>query len=296
MKDDPRIERYLSSLENALRAFPVGDRAEIITEIRSHILMALERDTRASVDGVLASLGEPETVANRYLLERGLKPTKTSISPIVKWLVIGFLTTFAMMLIFVGYVFNHFDSLVSVDGKNDRVQILGGLIDVDGKKNRISISGVSDKSYFAGTSPLAPKQTVDVSFSAGSVKVKVAKGHELTWDCQARGDVPNPVQKGDRFVFDLTKNESLDCKLGLPTDAILNLKGAVGKIDLESPTFATSADLTTGKIEFEPADGTAYKFDVAVETGKADEFVSSDKPDAVAVRMRVGIGAIKRAD
>src|SRR6187549_1830430 len=102
MTGDPRLESYLTSLERVLRPFPVSDRAEIITEIKSHVLSALERDPQARLDSVLSALGEPETVANRYLLERGLKPTKTSISPIVKWLIIGFLGTFAMILFFIG--------------------------------------------------------------------------------------------------------------------------------------------------------------------------------------------------
>jgi uncharacterized membrane protein len=76
MSTDPRLEGYLAKLETVLGPFSASDRAEIIMEIKSHVLAALDRDPNASMDSILAALGEPETVANRYLMERGMKPTK----------------------------------------------------------------------------------------------------------------------------------------------------------------------------------------------------------------------------
>ena len=100
--NDPRLENYLTALDSALKPLSISDRADIVTEIKSHVMSALEREPERALDAILAALGEPETVANRYLIERGQKPSKPSISPAVKWIVIGFLGTFALILLFVG--------------------------------------------------------------------------------------------------------------------------------------------------------------------------------------------------
>jgi hypothetical protein len=274
----------------------VSDRAEIITEIKSHVLSALDRDPQTRLDSVLSALGEPETVANRYLLERGMKPTKTSISPIVKWLVIGFLTTFAMLLIFAGFVLNHFNSLVRVDGQNDRVQILGGLIDVDGKKNQISISGFNDSSAFAGEMPLIDGQVVVIPFVSGSFEIGTSDTTELKWACKGKGSSAAPKNIGAVTTFDLAPNGAVKCSISLPVKHRLELKGTTGKIIFDAPRFDIKADLETGKIEFKDDANSHYKFAISVGTGKADSFISSNEADAFNVDLHVLTGKIGHND
>ena len=115
MKKDPRLESYLERLDAVLKPLSVSDRAEIVTEIRSHVLSALERGTGGGLDEVLSALGEPETVANRYRMERGLNPTRPPISPVFKWLVIGFMGTVAMCMLFAGVILWKFTPLIYVD-------------------------------------------------------------------------------------------------------------------------------------------------------------------------------------
>ncbi len=86
------LEKYLSQLENSLEGVSVNDKLDILMEIRSHI-----EDRTAQPDmslaGVLKFLGTPETLANRYRLERGLSlqsAPKTSRWP--KYLFIGSIT------------------------------------------------------------------------------------------------------------------------------------------------------------------------------------------------------------
>lgn len=76
MTNDSRLDDYLTKLERLLMLFSVSDRAEIILEIKSHVHSALARDPNTQMDSILSALGEPEFVANRYLMERGMKPAK----------------------------------------------------------------------------------------------------------------------------------------------------------------------------------------------------------------------------
>ncbi len=294
MTTDPRLERYLASLEKTLKPFPVSDRAEIITEIKSHVLSALERDPQTRLDTILAALGEPETVANRYLLERGLKPGKTSISPMIKWLVIGFLTTFAMILIFIGFVLNHYDSLVQVDGANGKVEILNGLVRVDGKKGRISISGINESSSgFTGLQEMPLGRSAIIKFNSGKFEISHSEDHQLTWSCTAKESfVPSPDDRGTAFNLDLSGLSSAKCKINVPEGSPLLIQGGNGKMIFNSPSFDVDAQLENGKIIFQNPDQAPYKFDVSVQNGKADLFTPSDKKTARLMKFHVANGKI----
>jgi len=74
MPIDPAIEAFLGRLDKALGPVAPSERADIISEIKSHILDAQAKNPKRSIASIIDSFGEPETVANRYLSEKGLKP------------------------------------------------------------------------------------------------------------------------------------------------------------------------------------------------------------------------------
>lgn len=137
MTTEPKLETYLSELDKSLGQIPVSDRADIIIEIKSHVLDAQMKDSSQSMEDILQSMGNAESVANRYLHERGLsaqKPVKTTsmnwLSASIKWLVIGFLGFMAIIMIGAGLLIWKFSPLVSVDQATNRVSLAGGLIQI----------------------------------------------------------------------------------------------------------------------------------------------------------------------
>lgn len=302
MNQDPRIERYLTSLERVLRPFPVSDRAEIVTEIKSHILSALERDPQASLDSVLAALGEPETVANRYLIERGLQPTKPPISPVVKWVVIGFVATFAMILLFAGILITHFSPLLTVDDHADRVGLLGGLIQVDGKNNRVRIGGydIDGKTEkFDGTTPLTAEQAVSVKFGNGKFSLEGAVDGKLAWDCEGAGLAgkhAEPVIDKATVTLDFSTLKGVRCEFRVPTDAHLSIQGGNGKLTIEEPHYDLNVELVNGKVDLQPDEDEAYRYSLSVTNGHMDDFKSSDKPRAHAITVHIANGKISRTE
>lgn len=297
MMNDPRLELYLTSLESALRPFPVSDRAEIITEIKSHVLSALERDPQTPLDSVLGALGEPETVANRYLLERGLKPTKPPISPIVKWLVIGFMGTVAMVLVFTGFVLSRFTSLVRVDGENDRVELFGGAIDIDGKRNNVSIRGLRNEgTEFIGSAELQEGQAVSVRFGTGKFEIQNSDASAFSWDCMVKGNAPAPTEVDKVYRIDLTALDAAKCVLMFPKSTKLAIEGQNGELALEEPRFDIDATLSNGKVGFHAADDASYQFDMSIDAGKMDTFESSTDPGSHKIRVHVGHGKIEKGN
>ncbi len=303
MTSDPRLESYLTSLEQVLRPFPVSDRAEIVTEIKSHVLSALERDPQTRLDTVLAALGEPETVANRYLIERGLKPTKPPISPVVKWVVIGFLGTFAMILIFAGIIVTRFTPLLHVDDLKDKVSLFGGLIEVDGEDGRVLISGSfgdgwhGAKNSFEGSVPVTKGQSISIKFGNGKLEVTNAEDSKLSWNCSSRSSqhsTPKPTADKNGVGLDLTALSWVKCELSVPEDANLAINGSNGKLEFDEPRYNFAANLTNGKVEINPDDDQAYHYELAVTNGKTDSFASSDKTGAYSVAIHLVNGKISR--
>jgi hypothetical protein len=293
MNRDPRLERYLNSLEAALKPFPVSDRAEIITEIKSHVLDALDRDPQANLDSILAALGEPETVANRYLLERGLKPTKPPISPIVKWLVIGFLGSIALILAFTIALFTHFSPVVSVDEKENKVTLFGGAIQVDGKENGIKIDerGIHP---IEGSAGVSTGQAVSVLFDVGAFEVKPAEGSNFVWSCSGLKDrTVNAETIGETLTLNLRGANGVSCELNVPKGSQFKISGDGGSLDIVEPSFNVDASVENGTISFEADDNSHYKFDVRAEHGSVDSFTSNTEADAFSIKLFVKNGDIE---
>ena len=303
MTSDPRLESYLTSLERVLKPFPVGDRAEIVTEIKSHVLSALERDPQTRLDTVLAALGEPETVANRYLIERGLTPAKPPISPIVKWVVIGFLGTFAMLLIFVGVIALKFTPLLHVDDLKDKVSILGGMIEVDGEKGKVLIrGGLGDEWHettntFEGSISATPGQSISVKFGSGKIELNNSESSKFSWSCNSiKKGAPSATTENNLVALDLSAQGWVKCEISVPEHAKFAINGTDGKLAIEEPRYNISANLINGKVDVEPAEDHSYRYDLQVTHGKMDSFQSSDKSDAFNMAIHLVNGRISRTE
>ncbi len=302
--NDPRLEAYLVTLERSLRPMSVSDRAEIVTELKSHVLSALARDPEQPLDAILAALGEPQTVANRYLLERGQQPVKPPISPVVKWLVIGFLGTLAMLLLFAAAMVWRFVPLLKVhsnaSGSQDRVSLLGGLIDFDGvDPDGVDPVSVEHGSHeYEGSEPIeAPEKTaLKIKFASGKIELRNSDLKEFTWSCRStRQDlVPRPVRTGSTVVFDLARIPGVRCDFSVPRKIALELSGVNGKIGIAKPAYALDLTLANGKVELQPDPSLDYKYQLSVGLGKKDEFESSAAKTALPIRIELGNGKISR--
>ncbi|HEY8279354.1 MAG TPA: hypothetical protein VIH99_07015 [Bdellovibrionota bacterium] len=290
MPTDPRLENYLATLDRVLTPIPVSDRADIVTEIKSHVLSALDRDPKPAMDTVLEALGPAEVVANRYLLERGLKPAKPPVSPIVKWLVIGFLGTMGIAATFVMVLAFRFAPLVQVNESEEKVSLLGGLIQIEGEGD-ISFG---DFAKFEGesTETFAPGNPLGIYFGSGKMSVNTADGKKLRWECKGKGTPPKGLATKDGTKsLDLTGFAGVKCEVYVPQGVKLNVGGTNGKVNFEQAKFSVDANLTNGKVSFNAADGTKFAYDFSVERGKADHPNSDANPDYTA-KIRVTNGKI----
>lgn len=303
MGTDPKLETYLTALDKALGPIPVSDRADILIEIKSHILDALEKNPQATVPSLLAALGEPEQVANRYLLERGLKPNRQSRAPIVKWLTIGFLGTFGIICaVFVMLVWK-LSPLISVDEKQDRVQILGGLIDINGAEGQFKL-GFDDgfmkhqfnSEEFVGAQKLAKEtKEIQVPFSNGKLKISPSTDGQVHWKCKLIGSKGQGTTTESKGVFTLNLQKAGGAKCDIEIPAIKSvIHGANGKVALVKPQMATEVTILNGKVEIAEDKSKSYKFDLQVVNGSQESFVSSQAGDAIPIKVAISNGKIDR--
>ena len=108
---DQRIENYLLRLNAALAGVGPAEKADILREIRAHILESAEHapDRDGAVDRVLRSLGTPEELAERYGTESLLTRAGRSFSPWLllrtswRWAKLGLNGTLTFLLALFGY-------------------------------------------------------------------------------------------------------------------------------------------------------------------------------------------------
>jgi hypothetical protein len=294
------LEAYLDELDKALGTISISDRADIILEIKSHVLDASNRDEKNSVASVLEALGEPQNVANRYLLERGLSPVKSARGPIMKWLVIGVLGSMGLFIIGVMILASFFTPLIKVDERAGHVKILGGLIDIQEKevkmkvgKDSISITNEtqqSDGEIVVGNEV----KTVMVSFDNGEIDVKSSEDGKLNWSCKVSGQghaIP-AKEENETLILDYSGTKGVRCNLDLPAGIHLKLTGKNGKISLDEPGGPVEINLTNGEVGLGLDSRLAYRVETSITHGNVDDFPKSPKTEAIQVQINMVNGRI----
>lgn len=295
--ENQQLENYLAKLDKALGPISVSEKAEIITEIKSHVLEAQENNSEKSLSEILNGLGEPEQVANKYLLERGLEIQKPPKHPIVKWLVIGFLGSLTIFAISFFVLISKFTPIINVDEKAGRVQILGGLIDIEStEKGKISISGESDweeeASKQEGEISISSLVNNEIFFVFTNTKVEF-KNHDeqkIKYECKIVGH--ENINSTNKVQFDFQATKATKCEFSVPKDILVNITASNGKFKFNRIKNHLTLKASNGKVEFKPSEDAKYNYKFDVINGKIDDFQSSDIEDAYKVAISLSNGKI----
>ena len=302
MPTEQQLEQYLNALDKALGQIPISDRADILTEIKSHILEAKERDPEQNIGKILASLGEAETVANRYLLERGLKPGKPPKSPMIKWLTIGFLGTFGILALLIFALIWKFTPIIKVDEKAGTVKLLGGVIDIQAEFGGSGQWGINfnrgDGQDFSGSVSIKPGhfEKIFIPFKNGKLSILPAIDQNLKWDCKVEGD-PNSAfvsEKDKTFTLNMEKTKGSKCEIYIPDGIATQIEGLNGKLMIVEPRANMEVNLLNGKIGISPDPDRKYRYETHVVNGRVAGLESSTAKDAVLIRVSVTNGVISK--
>ena len=302
--NDQKLENYLVRLEKSLGPISVSEKAEIITEIKSHVLEAQSRDNTKSTDSILASLGEPEQVASKYLMERGLEPKKPPKHPIVKWIILGFLGTVSLILITFLILIWKFTPVIKVSDSG--VKILGGIIDVD---DNSASDGTSDSTINMVTSEKTPFiKNFDASkikyfkINAGSqdmsitgtkdksavVKLTPRRGYDekqCYYNAELKGDTLN-IRIEQRTMWHHFGSCNADIDVRIPENSIVDAKVGSGEIKINNINNGITSKTGSGNISI---DSNSTNIESRAGSGNIDILLRSIKAKVI-VDLSTGSG------
>jgi len=297
MEKNIKLEQYLGKLDKGLGPIPVSEKAEIITEIKSHILDAQAKDESKRLEDILAAIGEPEFVANRYLIERGLKPMKTPTHPIFKWLIIGFLGTFAIIVLFITVLIWRFTPIVKFH--EDKVTLFG-TVDVDKDSsayfNRVMWYGdspkVEERAYDADKI-----KSINIMNGSGDVKITSAKEKKVVLEVGRKGFKCDLVAKldsnGELLVITSDKK---DCSftyvnISVPAKTDIKVKTSSGNIGVDSISGNIVAQTGSGNMKV--LIGNKIKSKLNLMAGSGNILLMLPKGITVNHSVTTGSGSVK---
>ncbi|PIT99263.1 MAG: hypothetical protein COT74_09655 [Bdellovibrionales bacterium CG10_big_fil_rev_8_21_14_0_10_45_34] len=235
-------------------------------------------------------------------IEKALEPAKASKNLIIKWLVMGFLGTVAMVLVTFLILIFGFSPLMSVDESNDKVSFLGGAIEINSSDGKFKIGDFSfndDSSSFDYSGDRMfkgnqPKQIL-IHFTNGKADFYTSSSTELRWQCKVKSASQRDflIESEDSFELNFSKSSGIKCSFHLPEGIPVNVSGNNGKIEIDEPLSPFTVNLNNGKVEVEPSRSAEYKYDLNVGNGLVNEFKSSSNPTAIPITISVGNGYIK---
>ncbi len=304
MNKELKIEHYLLQLDRELKALPVSQRAEIITEIKSHIRDLSEQDPARDTDRILSDLGSPQAVAERYLASKGMtiKANKNG-SRWFKWLAIGTVGLFAMIFFSGILMVWYFSPLIKVDEKAGRVVLLGGLIDVNEEIGQVKVGDMVVNDAFKegtkveGQEDLTGKNvhTIKIPFNTAKIEVEASENQMFSWKCKgATKQIPKVEVLAGILTLNLDQLNLAKCTITIPSGSNTEIRGVNGHMDVDYPNGNIDIALTNGKVNVHADPSKIYDFEVKVKNGLQDFFPRSQDKNALKVKVSVVNGLVKK--
>ncbi len=295
------LDRYLERLDAALTGIPVQTRLEILLHQRDQIVDFSRKQGSGNLDSVLQSFGEPEALAERLILERGLlrKPPKR-MNP-AKWFAVTVLGFVAIILLCFTILIVKFTPLFEIDSAAGRIRILGGAIDIkDGEvaqRLQHEWSNLDQLTTRSGSISVdqATPQTIQIDFANGQLDVRRSSDQQLTWTCRIIGDlIENPWVKTDQNLkLDLRDKPLVQCDFLVPEGVALAIQGANGAVEMTRPRFHAQVNLANGSVIFRPDTEAGYQFAVDVRQGTKSEFPATSASSAWKIDIAVMNGEVR---
>jgi uncharacterized membrane protein len=109
-----KLELYLKQVRSGLRNLPDSQVADILQELRSHVLERAQSDgvlSASAMDSALQSLGNPQEVASLYVAENFMARAESSRTPwmilrgIFFWATLSLKGSLVLLVCIIGYMF-----------------------------------------------------------------------------------------------------------------------------------------------------------------------------------------------
>lgn len=297
------IDKYLEKLEAALYGVSISIRVDILADVKSQIQDNLDSDPSKNIKDILKDVGDPNLVAARSLRERGVaaKARPTSSKNTAKWIILGFLSFMAIACISIALTISKFFPLISIDEKEGRIKILGGMIDIHDSNGSLQIS-----QFFGGlgitTQKLSGKvnlkdigqNELKINLTNARFSIEQSPDESVEYQCSIIGQ--GDIKTESQLVFDLSNSIETKCRLKIPKEIKLAISAQNGKLIFNKLINNIEVNLVNGKIGFSPHPGVDYRYNLSVKNGQIDSFESSLNSNAIEINMNIMNGKIERKE
>ncbi|MBS1983662.1 MAG: hypothetical protein JST16_05770 [Bdellovibrionales bacterium] len=269
-------------LDAALTGIPVSDRAEIITEIKSHLLDAQSKSPDQPTAKILESFGRPKEVAARYLQERGLTPRKKPFIRFLKWSLLTLGSITLLILLGSAVLLYKFSPILQIDSDTDQIKVLNGLVEIDGQRGRVKIGDLNidgrhlPQENFDGNRTIDPKKIKNfvLDFTNGKIQINSTATNQISWKCKTGKDSSRVLEESTQITLKIDAMGA-KCEITIPKALTVTARGLNGKVQLEQMASAVNLNLINGKVLIQPDTKLKYKYNLEVGTGKIDSAIAS---------------------
>ncbi len=287
MSDNNKIDYYLLSLERVLSGTSLTRRSEVILDVKNKIDTLLSDG--ATVEEILQNLGSVDRLAAAYGIE--YKPQTSQIVKITKWVMLISVVLFLAVAGGLWWLFhNFFETQSNFEFHMDEDQFTIGGNTEPHFSDEESVFEESKDFQALGLKKL------EFKFSNGKVRYSTSTDGQVSWRCKTTGldGQGRTTVNGDVVTVNLIESMVTKCDVKVPEGMSLESKAGNGEVKIVEPAFNIDLKLGNGKVVIQPSPQKEYIYDLEIVNGRVGEFVSSQKPDALSLRVRMTNGTIDR--
>lgn len=303
MTTHPALENWLSRFYAELEPLPLSERAELVTELKSHILEKQSANPEKSMDDILSEVGAPRHIAATYT--EGVDKEEPK--------------------------FKKEDQKEEPRGRpffnirGDHVELFGGAIEVDGQRGRIRIGDFIDINSSEGKMKVGPwnfdiprddgeghqradesgeipvqsivNSNLEILATSGKMKIEFYDGPSITW--RHRGNpFSNETQvkhEEGRSVLDFRSRGGGKLTVKVPRQIKTSAKFDLGKLTIVRPTQEGQYTMHCGKLVFVYDDPSPVFVEARVSQGKCEPIPSAlqkGNNESAPVRLETSLGKI----
>lgn len=197
----------------------------------------------------------------------------------LKWFTVGCLGITGILALFVMFIIWRFTPLISVDNKEGKVQILGGMITVD--EGNFGFSGEQSNALWLDYEttnvqgdyiPLDGEGNLQIFFDNIKADLKWREQRKIKWACKLRNNKQKSLLEKEGSNLVLYLKTAKECEITIPQNLDLHLRSKNGQLTLHEPLNSYEIELNNGMVQISPAPKIPFHYEFSLRHGSQDAF------------------------
>ncbi|MBT4761995.1 MAG: hypothetical protein HOO06_09885 [Bdellovibrionaceae bacterium] len=300
------FDSFIERIEITMGKVPLTHKMKFIKEIETQLEELKLSHPELSENDLLVKLGEPELLALKYIKTHRLSHLNSKGTGLFKWLITGILIFFSSIILFTviaGVALYNMTPILEESSNNTK--LFGGLITLPNTGQWYigghSLNSDDETLNFKGSMGVNKDkiQAFNIVFSNMDLKLEPSKSQTLSWDCEISQDLEahfsdlKITEKGEQLNLNLADFQGSECKIKIPDQLNLIIRGVNGKINIKELRANLDVKINNGLVKFNPHKSEKYVYQLKVDNGQIDTFKSQYDEKAYKIKIYVNNGQIE---